>query len=71
MAMLPRYAREGDTICVFYGSQVPHVLRQAPRILEENFYTVVGVAYVHGFIDGEAVELCSKGLLKESKFYLL
>jgi hypothetical protein len=51
MAMIPDIAEEGDILCVLYGSDVPHVLRKVPG--EEETYTMVGTAYVHGFMDGQ------------------
>lgn len=51
MGLVPRHAREGDVVAILTGASVPIILRPA-----ENFFTVVGDAYVHGIMDGEAVE---------------
>lgn len=69
MAMIPHTAKEGDILCVLYGSKLPHVLRKVPE--EEGTYTMVGTAYVHGFMDGEAIERRDQGKLKEQRFKLI
>jgi Heterokaryon incompatibility protein (HET) len=45
-------AQVGDRLCVFYGGRMPYIIR--PAGLAE--YTFVGVGYLHGFMDGEAVD---------------
>ncbi|KAI3317329.1 heterokaryon incompatibility protein-domain-containing protein [Xylariaceae sp. AK1471] len=45
-------AREGDFIWIVPGSRVPLILREAcPR----NEYRLIGGAYIHGFMHGEAL----------------
>lgn len=53
--LIPRDAREGDHIVVIYGCPIPFILR---RKVDENgeSFRIVGCAYVHGIMDGEAVE---------------
>ncbi|CAM6085744.1 unnamed protein product [Calypogeia fissa] len=41
----------GDIVAVLIGSKAPFIV----RIDEENHYQLVGEAYVHGIIDGEAI----------------
>lgn len=43
----------GDSVCIVAGCRVPIVLR---RRCGENRYGLIGGAYVHGFMDGEAVK---------------
>jgi hypothetical protein len=69
MAMIPDIAEAGDVLCVLYGSKYPHVLRKVPE--KEDTYTLVGTAYVHGFMDGEVIEWRDQGKLKEQKFNLI
>ena len=71
MAMIPRGAEEGDAICILLGSQVAHILRPVPGAQNPNTFTMIGIAYIHGFMDGEALEMCKKGELKESVFHLV
>jgi hypothetical protein len=47
-----------DRLCVLLGASVPFVLRQ-----EGNHYKLVGEAYVHGFMYGEAIGMMRKGEL--------
>ncbi|CAM1504777.1 Fc.00g023680.m01.CDS01 [Cosmosporella sp. VM-42] len=43
----PAAMRDGDLICIFFGSQTPHILRP---VSEERF-EYVGECYVHGLMD--------------------
>ena len=51
MGLVPHHATKGDVVAVLTGGRVPIVLRP-----HEGYYTVVGDAYVHGIMDGEAFE---------------
>jgi hypothetical protein len=69
--MVRRGAREGDLIAVLDGGKVPVILREVPGEGNgEREYRVVCVAYVHGFMDGKAVEMCAGGELEEQVFVL-
>jgi hypothetical protein len=37
---------------------------------QEKEYVVVCVAYVHGFMDGQAAEMCEAGELTEQEFLI-
>lgn len=53
-------AQVGDKICVVQGCHVPFVIR--PHTTEpsgEQSYQLVGEAYVHGLMDGEAMTMAS------------
>jgi len=63
VGLAPKHALPGDKICVILGAIVPYVLR---RVVEEGF-ELVGEAYVHGIMDGEAMDLG----LEEEQFCLL
>lgn len=52
----PGATRAGDLCCIIFGSPVPLILRHA----DEN-YQLVGEAYVHGVMNGEAVEQLDQG----------
>ena len=47
--------RVGDVVCFIGGTEVPYVLR--PVTGKENAFTLVGEAYVHGIMDGKAVDV--------------
>lgn len=62
----PSQMEESDLIAVLFGSQYPCVLRSCPRPAtpkydifddaEPNCYRFVGLAYIPGIMDGEAVD---------------
>ncbi|KAF2454933.1 heterokaryon incompatibility protein-domain-containing protein [Lineolata rhizophorae] len=51
MGVGPPTLRDGDRVCVLYGGIVPFLLR-----LRDGHWKLVGEAYVHGLMDGEAVD---------------
>jgi hypothetical protein len=59
VALAPIGVQRGDEICVLYGGRSPLVLRQAGRdpdgYGDRALYRIVGDAYVHGVMEGEAV----------------
>ena len=52
-------ARHDDYLCIALGASVPMVLRK-----QEDCYSFVGEAYVHGMMHGEAIELMHSGDLQ-------
>lgn len=52
-----------DRICALYGCNVPLVLRE-----DEGHWLLVGECYVHGIMDGLAMEMLAGGELEESVF---
>lgn len=55
--LLPQAAKGGDsTICILYGCSVPVVIREVKDGTRASHWTLIGEAYVHGFMDGEAKE---------------
>ncbi|KAG6032698.1 hypothetical protein E4U19_007273 [Claviceps sp. Clav32 group G5] len=53
MGLVPLLAKNGDMIVVMHGCDVPYVLR---RTQEQGYYQLVGEAYVHGVMNGEAMQ---------------
>jgi hypothetical protein len=51
LGLAPSAAREGDKICLFFGAQVPFLVRKT----EDGLYQFVGECYVHGIMDGEVM----------------
>jgi len=43
----------GDVVWIVQGSRVPLILRE----VQTNVYRLVGGAYIHGFMHGEALQL--------------
>lgn len=54
VGLVPVGAEVGDLVCVFWGANVPFVLRERERTGGEVFH-FVGEAYVYGVMDCEAV----------------
>jgi hypothetical protein len=66
--------KEGDIIACLDGGKVPVVLRPVEHDGEGERYRIIGVAYVHGFMDMEATtskSLIEKLGLEERDFWLL
>ena len=53
LCMVPQGTRTGDIIALFWGSEVPFVLRRSATIEE---YQIVGECYVHGEMSGEGLK---------------
>jgi len=56
--LVPPFAKTGDLICIMLGAQMPLVIRRAESVVKEREgtrYHVVGEAYLHGLMDGEAL----------------
>ncbi|KAH4945542.1 hypothetical protein HBI67_129250 [Parastagonospora nodorum] len=54
-ALVPRGTQQGDVIVVFEGACVPFVLRSVQN--EEEEYELLGEAYMHGIMQGEALHM--------------
>jgi hypothetical protein len=48
--------REGDMVCIIFGCSVPVVLRKVSAGGGGSHYEFIGECYVHGMMDGEALE---------------
>lgn len=56
--LAPAGARNGDLVCILYGCTVPVVLRRhetTEKGKKTEFFQLVGDAYVHGMMEGEAL----------------
>jgi hypothetical protein len=51
IGLAPQRAEVGDTICIFFGSTVPHIIRP----VSEDRYKLIGESYVLGIMDGELI----------------
>lgn len=58
VGMAPCRAKPGDVVAILYGCSIPLVLRQGSS---EGRWKVIGEAYVHGHMNGEAVTLIKRG----------
>ncbi|RKK67398.1 hypothetical protein BFJ69_g14532 [Fusarium oxysporum] len=70
MGFIPPRSMPGDLICLIYGTQTPLILRrnvcQGSSDLKWT-YTLIGECYMHGIMDGEALQSQNK----ESWFTLI
>ena len=71
--VLSSVAKVGDEVVVLDGGKVPIVLRATVGDSDQGTktYRVVHVAYVHGFMDGEALKWASDGRLEEAEFSIV
>ncbi|KAG8526645.1 uncharacterized protein KY384_008074 [Bacidia gigantensis] len=62
LGLVPHCAQIGDRIAMIFGAPVPFVLREAGKYLIDNdklsrqLVQLVGDAYVHGIMEGEAMD---------------
>ena len=56
MGLAPFTAQNGDQVAVFRGGNVPYIIRRHGDP-EKKEWTYIGNAYVHGAMDGEALDL--------------
>lgn len=62
----PGILEEGDICAVLFGGTVPFVMRS-----KGNEYLLLGEAYVHGIMRGEAIGMCGNGDLQKRTFRLV
>ncbi|OCL09415.1 hypothetical protein AOQ84DRAFT_257225, partial [Glonium stellatum] len=55
LGMGPKSTQEGDEVWVLLGAKVPFVLRPVNGGKASRRYRLIGEAYVHGYMDGEAL----------------
>lgn len=65
LCLAPGETEPGDHICVLLGGHVLYVLRPAG----ESFH-LVGECYVHGFMDGQAMDLLRNGTCELQRFVI-
>jgi len=73
MGMAPGNACAGDNICILYGGRVPYLLRKVRVDLDStpHRWEFLGDAYVHGLMDGEAMESIGDYMLDSRDFSLI
>jgi hypothetical protein len=59
----PTHTQPRDLICVFYGGETPYILRKDPAA---DTFELIGEAYVHGLMYGEAFEMRDQGLVSDT-----
>lgn len=73
MGLAPDWCKAGDAIAVMAGGAVPIILRPVGEVQGEGVssFTVVGEAYVDGYMDGQAFDLCGRGQGSFDEIYLI
>ncbi|PYH35828.1 HET domain-containing protein [Aspergillus neoniger CBS 115656] len=66
IGLVPQKTQEGDFVCVLFGCSVPVILRK-----QGSHYIFIGESYVHGIMDGEAIQMMNEGHLVEEEFTLV
>jgi hypothetical protein len=61
----PRWTKKGNLVCVLFGGGVPYILCPKGR-----HCIFIGESYVHGLMEGQAIEAWRKGELKDEMFGL-
>lgn len=56
IGLAPKSTKVGDIVCILLGCTVPVILKQVQDGRVSDLYELVGESYVHGMMDGEAVE---------------
>jgi hypothetical protein len=69
MARFPKGTKEGDIVAILYGGRTPFILRPDP--VNQTGHFLVGPAYVHCFMDGEAITSRDARNLEEREFVLV
>ncbi|KAF5013205.1 hypothetical protein FDECE_784 [Fusarium decemcellulare] len=67
MGIGPPCMEPTDIVCVLFGGSTPYVVRPTST---EGEYLFVGECYVHGLMDGEALDMYERGELTEQWFSL-
>ena len=69
---VPQESLPDDIICVLFGCSVPVVLRRGATsdATGKVSYKFIGEAYLHGFMDAEAIAMLVKGIFKVQDFML-
>ncbi|CAG8977481.1 hypothetical protein HYALB_00013036, partial [Hymenoscyphus albidus] len=68
MGLAPEASHVGDFVCVSLDCSVPVILR--PVKGSSGLYNLVGEAYIHGMMDGQAIEKLENGEFKMQRFLI-
>ncbi|SPJ91926.1 related to HET-6OR heterokaryon incompatibility protein (het-6OR allele) [Fusarium torulosum] len=66
MGVGPRCMEPKDRVCILFGGSTPYIIR--PTSHSEDSYLYLGPAYVHGIMDGEAIDAWEGKGLKNDHF---
>jgi hypothetical protein len=68
----PSEIQPGDLVCVLFGGSTPFILRPLVQAIDSSnqYYSLVGLAYVNGLMDGEAIGEYEAGERQSTEFLL-
>ncbi|KAF2759866.1 hypothetical protein EJ05DRAFT_499059 [Pseudovirgaria hyperparasitica] len=69
LGLAPEDCEEGDLICILRGCSVPIILRKKDLPDQSDCYEVIGPCYVHGIMQGEAVEMLKDRTYNSSEHF--
>lgn len=74
--LAPSAAQAGDQVCILAGGQTPYILRRAGEVVLPDSgiapaFKVVGDAYVHGIMHGEAMADVEEGRASLERWALI
>jgi hypothetical protein len=61
--------KKGDVVCVFYSGGPVYIIRFKDKKEKSEYAELIGEAYIHGLIEGEAFNSSDKG--PDENFVLL
>lgn len=67
----PKLSWRNDVVVVLAGGSLPYVLRPSYTSGNRNEYTLVGDAYIHGFMHGEAFQMVEEGTMILAPFVIV
>lgn len=71
IGLAPKTAKAGDQVAVFFGSNVPFVIRKYQDMPGQQNWQLVGETYVHGAMNGEIFGQLDQGLVDSRDIHLL
>jgi hypothetical protein len=73
LGLAPAKAQQGDMVCILAGCSVPVVLRRHEQMIAKKprtYFELLGDAYVHGFMDGDAITEQERRGIPQQQFEL-
>jgi hypothetical protein len=73
LGLAPAKAQSGDLVCILFGCSVPVILRQKVQDIDGKqvtYYELLGDAYVHGMMEGDAMDELARPDVQPQQFEL-
>ncbi|KAJ5722251.1 hypothetical protein N7488_000286 [Penicillium malachiteum] len=69
--LCPPDTKNGDHVCILFGCSVPVILRPLKSANMDEEYVIIGEAYIHGKMNGEAVADFKEEHFKKAREFLM